>query len=254
MGKGQSRGSIQKEAEAAKTDLLKHLVETKILLDSKGDSFLLLNELLLFPHLQDGYHIWEAGIILGRFIVQNIPKFDGKSILELGTGVGIGGIAALKYTKCTKMVLSDYNEGVLQNAYKNVAKNDPNGTAMKITEAQNLDWRNYSEMEEGVYDVIIGSDIIYSGCPLEDLANLINRVLKASGAAYIIIPSQRQAAPHFLDLMKSFGTFEIQCADLKGEEYTCSPMTDTEMGNRTYPGLYELEFFVYTFTKIKPSV
>ena len=47
----------------------------------------------------DGLHIWDAGIILARFILTNKQLFENKSVLELGTGVGIGGITAMKYTK-----------------------------------------------------------------------------------------------------------------------------------------------------------
>jgi hypothetical protein len=33
--------------------------------------FLNLNERLIFPHGLDGLHIWEAGIILARFVAEN---------------------------------------------------------------------------------------------------------------------------------------------------------------------------------------
>lgn len=57
-----------------------------------------LSELLIFPHNMDGLHIWEAGIILARFITFNKELFENKNVLELGCGIGIGGIAALKFT------------------------------------------------------------------------------------------------------------------------------------------------------------
>ena len=43
-------------------------VDTKIIL-SEDQKYLDLNELLIFPHGLDGLHIWEAGIILARFII-----------------------------------------------------------------------------------------------------------------------------------------------------------------------------------------
>lgn len=75
-------------------------IETEIILDHTQNYFLKLNELLIFPHGLDGLHLWEAGIILARYIVSESKLFDGKNVLELGTGVGIGGLALLKYTNC----------------------------------------------------------------------------------------------------------------------------------------------------------
>jgi len=51
-----------------------------------------------FPHGLDGLRLWEAGIILARYIVNNSNLFKGKRILELGGGVGIAGFAAKKWT------------------------------------------------------------------------------------------------------------------------------------------------------------
>lgn len=51
-----------------------------------------------FPHGLDGLRLWEAGIILARYIVHNNSLFKGKKVLELGGGVGIAGFTAKKWT------------------------------------------------------------------------------------------------------------------------------------------------------------
>ena len=53
-----------------------------------------------FPHGLDGLRLWEAGIILSRYIIHNSSVFKGKSVLELGGGVGIAGFTAKKWTEC----------------------------------------------------------------------------------------------------------------------------------------------------------
>jgi len=98
-------------------------VETEIILDSKEGKSLKLNELLIFPHGLDGLHIWEAGITLARFVVSNPTLFAEKTVLELGTGVGIGGLAVAKYGGCKRVDMTDYNMEVLANVKKNAAKN-----------------------------------------------------------------------------------------------------------------------------------
>lgn len=50
------------------------------------------NDMILFPHGFDGFHLWEAGIVLTRFLHTKLDEFKDKTILELGTGVGITGI------------------------------------------------------------------------------------------------------------------------------------------------------------------
>ena len=55
--------------------------------------------MLLFSDKMDGLHIWEAGIIMARFVALNPQLFEGKTVLELGSGVGIVGLSCLKFTK-----------------------------------------------------------------------------------------------------------------------------------------------------------
>jgi predicted nicotinamide N-methyase len=105
--------------------------------------------------------------------------------LELGTGVGIVGIAALKYTKCSSVVLSDYKEEILNNAIENSKKNGvyKENTTKRLL----LDWKEYAKLEKK-YDVIVGSDVIYAGAPVAELAKLLDKALNKEGKAYILIP------------------------------------------------------------------
>ena len=51
-----------------------------------------MNDLLLFPHGMDGFHVWEAGIVLARFVTKFADMFKHKKVLELGTGCGTVGV------------------------------------------------------------------------------------------------------------------------------------------------------------------
>ena len=85
---------------------------------------LTIGELEVFPHGLDGLKLWDAGIVLARYIIQNCEQFKDQEVLELGSGVGIGGLAAKKWTQCKKVVMTDYHEGVVDNMKKNCVKND----------------------------------------------------------------------------------------------------------------------------------
>jgi predicted nicotinamide N-methyase len=53
-----------------------------------------------FPHGLDGLRLWEAGIVLARYVIHNSQMFKDKRVLELGAGVGIAGMTVKKWTQC----------------------------------------------------------------------------------------------------------------------------------------------------------
>jgi len=66
-------------------------------------------------------------------------------------------------------VLSDYKNDILENAIFNMKLNKVQNMTSSI---MNLDWRDYKNFQLK-FDFIIGSDIVYDGCPLKDLSGLI---------------------------------------------------------------------------------
>lgn len=225
-----------------------------------------LNDLLVFPHNMDGFHIWEAGIVLARFIIYNRDLFFKSEVLELGTGVGIVGIAALKYTKARTVILSDYRDDVLQNAEKNIVKNafahkhvknehyeikNENCTlcGLKRGNILNLDWNEYKKFNLQ-FDIIIASDVIYKGAPLGALASLVKKCLKTNGQAYILVPEKREAVTSFLKEIDRLEGVKWERIELLEGKYYNSPMEDEKKGFSFYPGLREMKFYVYIFTKV----
>ena len=50
---------------------------------------------------------------MSRFIYYNQTYFKDKTILELGSGTGIGGLSIAKYTQATKVIMTDYTQELL---------------------------------------------------------------------------------------------------------------------------------------------
>jgi len=115
--------------------------------------------------------------VLSRYILRKKDYLDGKQVLELGTGVGIAGITTLLQEKADFVMLTDYNNNVLQNTIFNMKLNKAWGVKSSVL---NLDWRCYKKFEFN-FDLIIGSDIVYEGCPLQELYELIKKALKPKG-------------------------------------------------------------------------
>lgn len=64
-----------------------------------------------------------------------------------------------------------------------------------------LDWRDHANITE-TYDILIGSDIVYFGCPVADLYAVFCKSLKPKGVGIIIIPERKNYSPLFLDLVE----------------------------------------------------
>lgn len=223
-------------------------VDMDILIDVDQKEKLKLNELLIFPHGMDGLHIWEAGIVLARYLYKNLSLFEGRSVHELGTGVGIAGLTLLKYSKCKEICLSDYKEEILANAKLNIKKNGFEKD--KRVRTLKLDWKDYATVKETV-DFIVGSDIIYIGSPVKELALLLQKMLVVGGMAIINIPDRKSYATEFLEQIDLLGCFEITTEELTDSFYVANPLEDKKEGAKHFVGLQELGFIIYKFKKIK---
>ena len=96
-----------------------------------------------------GYVMWSAAIILSQLLCDLHYLTHNKSVLEVGAGLGICSFMASNNAR--KVVMSDYNELVLQNLTKNIRLNcgkESLGGTVAVThtncviEAAMLDWDN----------------------------------------------------------------------------------------------------------------
>jgi predicted nicotinamide N-methyase len=65
-----------------------------------------------------GAAVWDAAIIMARWIYMNPHVFEGKEVHELGCGVGLPGLVAARF--CHHITFSDYLPGVLENMQYNI--------------------------------------------------------------------------------------------------------------------------------------
>ena len=123
---------------------------------------------------------------MARFIYHNPGQFASKTILELGSGTGIGGIAALKYTEPLKVVFTDYTEEVNQLLSENIKLQG----VSKSYEIQLVDWtkpEDYDKVASIPVDIVIATDVIYKGSPYSDMVNLLLIVCQRNTHAEIMI-------------------------------------------------------------------
>jgi predicted nicotinamide N-methyase len=154
-----------------------------------------------------GCHEWHAGFYLAELAATHPKIFDGRTVLELGSGVGLAAtVMARGGTKATspqqgcrgvpsRLILTDADADALVNLTANLAANDvavggentnPNDidggrtkqNAVHVTTAR-LDWEDFHEDTLRTYrtDLIVASDVLYDPLNITPLLNVCGCLL-----------------------------------------------------------------------------
>lgn len=71
-----------------------------------------------------GFQIWRGALLLADFIIYNRKLFSDKTILEVGSGVGLTSIIAAKYSKdvfCTDVNIGQILKLIDSNVTRNIS-------------------------------------------------------------------------------------------------------------------------------------
>lgn len=152
-------------------------------------------EQVYFEPGNEGLRVWEAGIVMARHYAISVPNsFAGQTVVELGSGTGIVGLALLKYTRVAKVVFTDYIEEILDIIKDNIAlQESPAQTAVENVDFnQESTWQSILEMER--IDRLIATDVVYQAVLSDKLAKLIRAVKQKHPYCQleVVIPNGRQ--------------------------------------------------------------
>ncbi|KAI8872248.1 hypothetical protein GQ42DRAFT_153797 [Ramicandelaber brevisporus] len=155
-----------------------------------------------FAEADLGAMTWGASRLFAKMmdnppdeLVPYLEACRDKDILELGTGTGLAGISlaaclSQRQQSPQSITLTDYHDGVLQNAKMNVEANIDESVQQRVRLAK-LDWKRlasddtaavtdestnsvFPELDgDSKFDVIIGADVVYS----LEMATLVPRVI-----------------------------------------------------------------------------
>lgn len=123
--------------------------------------------------------LWESAIALSEWIVQHPESVAGKDALELGTGLGLCGIVAREAG--ARVVQTDNHPPALEVAAENARRN-----GIPLPEQFLADWHDWHH--ERLYDVILGSDIVYERPVHDTLLRIFARNLKPGGLLLLADP------------------------------------------------------------------
>ena len=154
-----------------------------------------------------GMSLWAGSEVLSHYLIENPDLIGGKSVLELGAGVGLCGIVA-HHLGASQVLLTDGDAQVLtklrHNVNRNIADDDKKKTACpQLIWGRNLD---VFVQDYGHQIVILGSDIAYMTQSLEPLWQTVDKLLERNGLFLFVHVSSSQAPVEVvLDKARQYG-------------------------------------------------
>ncbi len=152
--------------------------------------------------------LWEAAIVLSEFLAgQRLGP--GTTVLELGAGLAAPGLTA---AACgCKVMLSDYEELILDFARVSAAASSISGVGFKL-----LDWLDPPPMER--FDVIIGAEILFRDDLFKPLLAILRQTLKPGGVVYLAHDVRRRSLKPFLEQAENEYRIAASMRKLRGLE------------------------------------
>jgi len=166
-------------------------------IDRPDDTDLLLDAVVDDPEQNLPYwsEIWPSGVALADAISADPSPVVGRRVLELGCGIGITAIAALR-AGC-ELVVSDYADGALRLCQLNCLIN----TSSEPQRIQ-FNWRDPSlefiRLAGDGFPVVLAADVLYERRDIAPLLELLARIVAPGGTLWLAEPG-RHVARQFVE-------------------------------------------------------
>ena len=157
--------------------------------------------------------LWPAAVGLSEYLVENQDLISGKSILEIGCGLGLPALVAAMLG--AEVEATDYLQDAVDFAEKNAERNGIQNIQFKT-----LDWRKADG--EGPYDILMASDVAYERNQFGPLLESFETLVKPKGLILLSEPNRYIAEP-FLDAIKKNGyhmekrDYEVMVRNIKSK-------------------------------------
>ena len=166
-----------------------------------------------------GAAVWDGGIALSIWLLHNTQRVAGRRVLEIGSGVGLSGIAAslagavVMLSDTPRARVENLADGVmavslLQNLQSNARLNPAAASVQTLA----LDWaecEDESFSSEG-FDVVIGSDVIYSHKSVPALIAAVCKLTAPGGACHLLNVKSRASSNGLVEELRGAGECEVE--------------------------------------------
>ncbi|KAI8901984.1 putative methyltransferase-domain-containing protein [Globomyces pollinis-pini] len=163
------------------------------------------NQSIIFKESLDsnyGCYMWPSSVLLCMFIATHPDILAEKRVLEVGSGIGLVGLIASRFSKSVVMTDMD-NKDILDNLNNVIKLNKFDNCAV-----QPLNWGWPIVELNGKFDCIIGSDVFYNPCDFESLLFTIHYIFRYNstpGAVFITSYQERSSKRRIKPLLDKFG-------------------------------------------------
>lgn len=147
-----------------------------------------------FPYF---FAVWDSGVLLAEHIIGESAGLQGKTILELGAGTGVCGIALAVNENC-RVIFTDYEEYSCRLCRHNCEINN-----LRDFDTIVADWRDFPDIKEHI-DIVVCSDVLYEKKQVIPLFNVLDKFLRNKTKVYLADPG-RAHINDFLQLVKNAG-------------------------------------------------
>lgn len=171
-----------------------------------------------------GLLLWESAPALAVALAEHTELVAGRRVLELGAGAGLAGLVASQLGAAS-VRQTDHATEALALARMNAALNGIEGV-----DAQFADWNDWSD--ETLYDLIIGSDVLYEKQVHAPLSAILEHNLAPGGRVMLTDPG-RMDTPAFVDRLEKAGWHVTY------REHTVAAFAPIEAGARVRISLIE---------------
>ena len=128
-----------------------------------------------------GERCWPCGIYVAELAHQFASIFDGKRVLEIGSGVGIGGIGIATHASVESVTMTDYKPRILSTIEANV---ELNADVINVpVSSAHLNWFESSAPDAArlfrSHDLLVAADCVYDPDIVAPLVCTTGRFLHA---------------------------------------------------------------------------
>lgn len=119
---------------------------------------------------------------MNTYLSEHPETVKGRSLIELGSGIGITGILCSRF--CKEVVLTDHNDEVLEIIKKNIETQSCAGNADAVLTAEKLEWGNHDHLSNIIekhptgFDLILGADICFQQSSIPCLFDTVEKLLR----------------------------------------------------------------------------
>jgi predicted nicotinamide N-methyase len=131
--------------------------------------------------------VWPASILLAGQILRSGPRLAGRTVLDLGCGLGLTAVAASSVG--ARVLGLDYEAQALRFARGNAARNNAPQPLWTL-----MDWRRPG-LKPGVFSFVLAGDIFYEQRFFDPLRRLLGEALAGDGVAWLAEPERSVSAP-----------------------------------------------------------